>query len=75
MQKVQMTAYGKQILVDADQIKLHEKKQVAVNAVTYLNNQAKGRKLNAAEWALIDKHMGTIQRLNRKIRQNVQFVD
>lgn len=74
MTRVQMMYFGKRVEVDADQAKMLEQKQTAVNAVTYLNGQAKNRKLNASELALLDKHMGKIQRLNRKLRQNVTQV-
>ena len=74
MVRVQMVLFGNRVEVDADQVKLHEQKMASVNAARYLINQSKNRTLNLAEKDLLDKHMGKIQRLNKKIRQNVTFL-
>ena len=74
MVRVQMVLFGNRVEVDADQVKLHEQKMASVNSAKYLIDQSKNRALSLAEKDLLDKHMGKIQRLNRKIRQNVSFV-
>ena len=73
MQKVQMTIHGRQALVDADMVELMTKKAALVKAAVDLKDVADT--MSAAEHlAATDAIVKQIIRLNRRIRQNVQFI-
>lgn len=73
MQKVQMTIHGREALVDADMVKLMTKKAELVKAAVDLKDVADT--MSAAEHlAATDAIVKQIIRLNRRIRQNVQFI-
>lgn len=73
MQKVQMTVHGREALVDADMVGLMTKKADLVKAAVDLKNVA--NTMSAAEHlAATDAIVKQIIRLNRRIRQNVQFI-
>lgn len=73
MQKVQMTIHGREALVDADMVALMTKKAVLVKAAVDLKDVADT--MSAAEHlAATDAIVKQIIRLNRRIRQNVQFI-
>ena len=73
MQKVQMTVHGREALVDADMVGLITKKAELVKAAVDLKDVA--NTMSAAEHlAATDAIVKQIIRLNRRIRQNVQFI-
>jgi hypothetical protein len=73
MQKVQMTVHGMQALVDADMVKLMTKKEALVKAASAIQQAADT--MSAAEHlAAMDAIVKQIIRINRRIRQNVQFI-
>ena len=73
MQKVQMTVHGREALVDADMVGLMTKKAELVKAAVDLKDVA--NTMSAAEHlAATDAIVKQIIRLNRRIRQNVQFI-
>ncbi len=74
MNKVTMQAYGKTIIVDEDQVKFHEKKYATVLQASKIQKIGYERELTSVEWAELNRLMGIIQRLNRKIRQNVRVI-
>ena len=77
MQKVQMVISGKLALVDSDQVKKHVNKQMYVARAMGLQTKLKEEKDPICKRLLSDslnEVMGKIIRLNRTIRQNVQFV-
>jgi len=77
MEKVHMVIAGKLALVDADQVKKLQRKQMLVDQALQLQNQikvsvdAKAKYLMEAELVAT---AGKIIRLNRTIRQTVRFV-
>ena len=76
MQKVQMLIGGMEALVDADMVKLMTKKQELVRGAMSLQHVL-GSVPTIAQPILqdqLDKIMGKIIRLNRRIRKNVQFL-
>lgn len=73
MSKVEMVYFGKRALVDADQVKKLQQKEMLVAQATDLANMAKAYPNLGADLEL-DKVMAKIVRLNRTIRQNVQFL-
>ena len=76
MEKVTMTAYGMNIIVDADQVKLHEKKSAALAAVQKYHSvyPSLPRAAKVIFDELLTKEFKIIKTCNHKIRQNVQFV-
>lgn len=73
MQKVQMTVHGREALVDADMVVLMTKKAELVKAAVDLKDVV--NTMSAAEHlAATDAIVKQIIRLNRRIRQNVQFI-
>ena len=73
MQKVQMTIHGREALVDADMVALMTKKAALVKAAVDLKDVA-GTMSAAEHLAATDAIVKQIIRLNRRIRQNVQFI-
>jgi hypothetical protein len=76
MEKVQMIVSGKLALVDADMVKKMTKKQELVSSALRLQSVMNAVP-NEAEPILqkqLQEIMGKIIRLNRTIRQNVQFL-
>ena len=67
MTKVQMSCYGTTIIVDQDQVKLHEQKWKLVQA------SIAAQKLNPTSDVLFINNR-SISAINKKIRKNVQFV-
>ena len=67
MPKVEILVFGKRALVDADQVAKLQKKEMLVK-------QAMALKEMAAPAIEIQDVMSKIIRLNRTIRQNVQFI-
>lgn len=77
MEKVQMVIGGKLALVDSDQVKNHVNKQLYVARAVQLQKQLEAEQNPICKRLLSDslnEIMGKIIRLNRTIRQNVQFV-
>lgn len=77
MEKVQMVIGGKLALVDSDQVKKHVNKQLYVARAIQLQKQLEAEQDPICKRLLSDslnEIMGKIIRLNRTIRQNVQFV-
>lgn len=77
MQKVQMVIGGKLALVDEDQVKKHVNKQLYVARAIELQEKVKTETDPICKRLLsdsLDEVVGKIIRLNRTIRQNVQFV-
>ena len=76
MQKVQMTVHGREALVDADMVKLMTKKAELVKAA--MNLQHVMDSVPTIAQPILQKQLndiaGKIIRLNRRIRQNVQFI-
>jgi hypothetical protein len=76
MQKVQMLVGGRQALVDADMVKKMTKKQELVASAMRLQSvmNAVPREAEPILQKQLQEIVGKIQRLNRGIRQNVQFL-
>jgi hypothetical protein len=76
MQKVQMIVGGKLALVDADMVKKMTKKQDLVASAMRLQSvmNAVPREAEPILQKQLQEIMGKIIRLNRTIRQNVQFL-
>ena len=70
MQKVQISCYGREIIIDSDQVKLHEKKWALVQEGVRL-----GKLSEVGSYASKDSiaNCEKIIRINRRIRKNVQF--
>jgi hypothetical protein len=76
MQKVQMLVGGRQALVDADMVKKMTKKQELVASAMRLQSvmNAVPREAEPILQKQLQEIVGKIQRLNRGIRQTVQFL-
>ena len=76
MKKVQMTVGGREALVDADMVSKMKRKADLVAAAGRLQGvmHAVPREAEPIVQAHLQKIMGKIIRLNRSIRQNVQFI-
>ena len=76
MEKVQMIISGKLALVDADMVKKMTKKQELVASASRLQSvmNAVPREAEPILQKQLQEIMGKIIRLNRTIRQNVQFL-
>jgi hypothetical protein len=76
MEKVQMVVGGKLALVDADMVKKMTRKQELVASARRLQSvmDAVPREAEPIIQAQLQEIMGKIIRLNRGIRQNVQFL-
>ena len=76
MEKVQMIVSGKLALVDADMVKKMTKKQELVSSALRLQSvmNAVPREAEPILQKQLQEIMGRIIRLNRTIRQNVQFL-
>ena len=76
MQKVQMVVGGRLALVDADMVKKMTKKQELVASARRLQSvmNAVPREAEPILQKQLQEIMGKIIRLNRTIRQNVQFL-
>jgi hypothetical protein len=76
MEKVQMVVGGKLALVDADMVKKMTKKQELVASALRLQSvmNAVPREAEPILQKQLQEIMGRIIRLNRTIRQNVQFL-
>mgnify|MGYP007091129396 CR=1 FL=1 len=76
MQKVQIFCHGKNIIVDEDQVKKHIRKEALVAEALRLQTLLKGQ-ISFSDKCLynteLNSVMGKIIRINRTIRQNVQF--
>lgn len=68
MTKVEMSCYGTTIIVDQDQVKLHERKWKLVQS------SMAAQKLNTTSDVLFTNSR-SISTINKKIRKNVQFVN
>lgn len=77
MQKVEIMIAGQRALVDADQYKKHIRKQQLVSRAMDLQEKVK-QEDDALARSLLSRDlqdvMSSIIRLNRTIRQNVQFI-
>lgn len=73
MLKVQITYFGKQALVDEDQVDMLVKKEAAVNEMVQID-KVLNTNGGVVDMVKINKLQTKIKSLNRKIRQNVQFV-
>ena len=76
MEKVQMVVGGRLALVDADMVKKMTKKQQLVASAGRLQSvmNAVPREAEPILQKQLQEIMGKIIRLNRTIRQNVQFL-
>lgn len=75
MSRVEITYFGKRAIVDADQVQKLERKQSLVEQATNLRAYIKADPVGHADAnVLLDKVMSKLIRLNRTIRQTVQFV-
>jgi hypothetical protein len=76
MEKVQMVVGGRLALVDADMVKKMTKKQELVASARRLQSvmNAVPREAEPILQKQLQEIMGKIIRLNRTIRQNVQFL-
>jgi hypothetical protein len=75
MQKVEMMVAGRRALVDADMAKKMQRKENLVNEAKTLQAYYNADKVDHAYMLpLLEKTMGKIIRLNRTIRQTVQFI-
>jgi hypothetical protein len=76
MEKVQMIVSGKLALVDADMVKKMTKKQELISSALRLQSvmNAVPREAEPILQKQLQEIMGKIIRLNRTIRQNVQFL-
>jgi hypothetical protein len=76
MEKVQMVIAGRLALVDADMVKKMTKKQELVAGALRLQSvmDAVPREAEPILQKQLEEIMGKIIRLNRTIRQNVQFL-
>jgi hypothetical protein len=76
MEKVQMVVGGKLALVDADMVKKMTRKQELVASASRLQSvmNAVPSEAEPIIQAQLQEIMGKIIRLNRGIRQNVQFL-
>jgi hypothetical protein len=76
MEKVQMVVGGRLALVDADMVKKMTKKQQLVASASRLQSvmNAVPREAEPILQKQLQEIMGKIIRLNRTIRQNVQFL-
>ena len=76
MQKVQRLVGGRQALVDADMVKKMTKKQELVASAMRLQSvmNAVPREAEPILQKQLQEIVGKIQRLNRGIRQTVQFL-
>lgn len=75
MMKVEMIVGGRRALVDADMVKKVTKKQELVAEAMALQKYYDADKVaHAYALPLLQKKAGQIIRLNRTIRQNVQFI-
>ena len=75
MMKVEMIVGGRRALVDADMVKKMTKKQELVADAMTLQKYYEADKVeHAYVLPLLQKKAGQIIRLNRTIRQNIQFI-
>ena len=75
MMKVEMIVGGRRALVDADMVKKVTKKQELVADASTLQKYYEADKVeHAYVLPLLQKKAGQIIRLNRTIRQTVQFI-
>jgi 2,4-dienoyl-CoA reductase-like NADH-dependent reductase (Old Yellow Enzyme family) len=75
MQKVEMVVAGRRALVDADMVKKMTKKQELVAEAMSLQKYYEADKVaHAYALPMLQKKAGQIIRLNRTIRQTVQFI-
>ena len=77
MNKDEMIISGKRALVDADQVKKLQKKEMLVAQALDLQNKARDTINETVKSVLnsqLQETMGKIIRLNRTIRQNVKFI-
>jgi hypothetical protein len=73
MSKVQIVYFGKPALVDVDQVDLLTQKEAAVNAMVLIDKTLNTNG-GCVDMNKIKKLQSKILLLNRKIRQNVQFL-
>ena len=77
MERVQITVFGKQAIVDQDMVKKMLKKQALVNQASELNTMLKIEKSPTVQMFLEMKSRkvsASIINLNRTIRKNVQYI-
>lgn len=74
MNKVEVTIHGQRALVDEDQVKKVLKKDALVNKAMLLQKQCSVTDTFAPANVELRKTTAQIIRLNRTIRQNVQFI-
>ena len=76
MQKVRVVANGKTLIVDEDQVKKHIRKASLVSEAMRLQTLLKGQ-VSFSDKCLYNTELNSVMskiiRLNRTIRQNVQF--
>lgn len=78
MQKVQIQIFGKDALVDRDQVRLLQKKQVAVKEAQRLQELLPQFRTGSEQRVELQCQLeivsGQIISLNARIRKNVQFI-
>jgi hypothetical protein len=77
MQRVEITVFGKQALVDQDMVKKMLKKQALVSEALELQSMLKTEKSTTVQMYLemkVRKVSASIINLNRTIRRTVQFI-
>jgi len=78
MNKIQISAYGRQILVDEDQVAYHIKKSELVNNSIIVQKDIEYLDYHSIRFVMnmekLTSNNRKIRNLNKKIRQNVQFV-
>jgi hypothetical protein len=77
MQRVEITVFGKQAMVDQDMVKKMLKKQALVSEASELQSMLKTEKSTTVQMYLemkIRKVSASIINLNRTIRRTVQFI-
>lgn len=77
MQRVEITVFGKQALVDQDMVKKMLKKQALVSEALELQSMLKTEKSATVQMYLemkVRKVSASIINLNRTIRRTVQFI-
>ena len=78
MNKVQIFAYSRQIMVDEDQVNFHTKKSALVAESSALQRSIEDMDRTSVSYKnIVDQIATTIQKilkLNKKIRKNVLFV-
>lgn len=74
MTKVEIACYDRRILVDTDQVKLHQRKDAILSEVSRLQQSSDFDFLDSPTRNRVLELSYEIIKLNRRIRKNVRFV-